>query len=77
MIHLMQIVTGTVVAGKVVVEGDPLPEGAIVTVLAREADETFDVPPELEAELAESIAEADRGETVPANEVIENLRRIS
>lgn len=77
MIHRMQIVTGTVVAGKVVVEGDPLPEGAIVTVLAREADETFDVPPELDAELAESIAEADRGETVPAREVIENLRRIS
>ncbi len=41
--------------------GDPLPEGAVVTVLAREADETFEVPPELEAELLESIAQADRG----------------
>jgi hypothetical protein len=37
----MQLATGTVVGGKVVVEGDPLPEGTIVTILARESDETF------------------------------------
>ena len=45
----MQLTVGTVVDGKIVVEGDPLPEGAVVTILAREADETFEVPPELEA----------------------------
>ena len=56
---LMQLATGTVIVGKVVVEGDPLPEGAVVTILAREADETFEVPPELEAELLESIAQAE------------------
>ena len=39
--------------------------------------ETFDVPPELEAELLESIAQADRGETISADEVIERLRRIT
>jgi hypothetical protein len=44
----MQLATGTVVGGKVVVEGDPLPEGTVVTILARESDETFEVPPELE-----------------------------
>jgi hypothetical protein len=60
----MQLATGIVVDGKVVVEGEPLPEGAVVTILVREADETFEVPPELEAELLESIAEADHGETV-------------
>jgi hypothetical protein len=38
-------------------------------------DETFEVPPELEAELLESIAEADRGETISAEELIERLRR--
>lgn len=43
-------------------------------MLAREADETFTVPPELEAELLESIAEADRGETIPADELVERLR---
>lgn len=59
----MHLATGTVVEGKVVVEGESLPEGARVTLLVREADETFEVPPELEAELLESNAEADRGET--------------
>jgi hypothetical protein len=73
----MQIATGTVIDGKVVFEGDPPPEGAVVTILVREADETFEVAPELEAELLESIAEADRGETISAAEVIERLRRIA
>ncbi len=73
----MQLATGTVVDGKVVVEGEPLPEGAVVTILAREADETFEVPLELETELSEAIAEADRGETIPADELIERLRRIA
>ena len=73
----MQLAIGTVVDGKIVVAGDPLPEGAVVTILAREADETFEVPPELEAELLESIAQADRGETISAKEILERLRRIA
>ena len=73
----MQLATGTVVNGKVVVEGEALPEGATVTILLREAEETFEVPPELEAELLESIAEADRGETISAEDLIERLRRIA
>ena len=73
-ISLMQLTTGTVVGGKIVVEGDPLPEGTVVTILARETDETFVIPPELEAELLESIAEADRGETTSADEVLRRLR---
>jgi len=77
MIHPMQLTTGIVVGGKVVVEGDPLPEGTVVTILARDADETFEVPPELEADLLESMAQADRGETISADEVIERLRRIT
>ena len=70
-IGAMQLTTGRVVGGKVVVEGDPLPEGAIVTILAREANETFEVPPELEAELLESIAQAERGKTISAEEMLE------
>jgi hypothetical protein len=73
----MQLATGTVVDGKVVVEGEALPEGAMVTILVREADETFEVPPELDTELLESIAEADRGEAISAGELIERLRRIA
>ena len=73
----MQLATGTVIGGKVVVEGASLPDGTVVTILAREMDETFDVPPELEAELLASIAEADRGETISAAELLERLRRIA
>lgn len=77
MIKPMQLTTGIVVGGKVVVEGDPLPEGTVVTIIARGAEETFEVPPELEVELLESIAQADRGETVSADEVLDRLRRIT
>ena len=73
----MQLATGTDVGGKVVVDEDPLPEGCVVTILARETDEMFEVPPELEAELLESIAQASRGETISANELIDRLRRIA
>jgi hypothetical protein len=73
----MQLATGTVVDGKIVLEGATLPEGTVVTVLARDCGDTFDLPPELEAELAASIAEADRGETVTAAELFERLRRIA
>ena len=73
----MQLATGTVVGGKIVVEGASLPDGTVVTILARELDETFEVPLELEAELLASIAEADRGETISAAELLERLRRIA
>jgi hypothetical protein len=73
----MQLVSGTVVGGKIIIEGEPLPEGTVVTILAREAHETFEVPPELEADLSESIAEADRGETISADDLLQRLRRLS
>ena len=73
----MQLATGTVVGGKVIVEGETLPEGAVVTILAREADESFEVPVELVAELQESFAQADRGETISAGEMLDRLRRIA
>ena len=77
MIKPMQLTIGIVVGGKVIVEGDPLPEGTVVTILARDNEETFDVPAELEADLMESIAQADRGETISADELIERLSRIT
>ena len=70
----MQLTTGIVVNGKIVIEGEPLPDGTVVIILAREAHETFEVPPELEAEFLESIAEADRGETISADELLQRLR---
>ena len=37
----MQLTTGTVVGGKIVNDGGPLPDGTEVAILARESDETF------------------------------------
>jgi len=75
MIIVMKVATGKVVEGKVVVEGVTLEEGSVVTILAREAEETFELTPEEEAELLLSIAEADRGETVSGEEVLKSLPR--
>ena len=69
----MQIASGRVVNGQVVVDAE-LPEGAEVTLLALDGEETFEVDGELEAVLLESIAQGDRGETVPAEEILRELR---
>jgi hypothetical protein len=37
----MKIITGTVLDGRIVVEGESLSEGEKVTILAREGSETF------------------------------------
>lgn len=73
----MKLATGKVVHGKVVVEGEALPEGAVVTILTTDEPETFEIPAELEAELAESLAQAGRGETMPVSEAIARLRRLT
>ena len=72
-IPTMRVTTGKLVQGKVVVEGLPLEEGTVVTVLARESEETFTLTSDQETELLLSIAEADRGETFSAEEVLESL----
>ena len=72
----MQVATGTVIAGKLVVEGLDLPDGETVVVLTRETDEEILLSPEDESELLESIAEADRGETISAEELFARLDRI-
>ncbi|MCC6197723.1 MAG: hypothetical protein IT518_25010 [Burkholderiales bacterium] len=71
----MKVAAGKVVGGKVVVEGVSLEEGALVTVLANDDDGSFELTPEQEADLILSIAEADRGETVTAEEVLAKLAR--
>lgn len=72
----MQVATGTVVAGKLVVEGLDLPDGETVVVLTREADDDVHLSAEDEEELLEAIAEADRGETISAEELFARLDRI-
>jgi hypothetical protein len=71
----MRIATGKVVDGRVVVEGAALDEGATVTVIAREDDESFVLSPDEEAELLEAIGEAERGEVIGGDELLKRLRR--
>ena len=71
----MKIATGKVVGGMVVVDGASLEEGASVTVLARDDENGFTLSSDEEAELLLSIAEADRGETVSAEELLAKLAR--
>ena len=60
----MKVATGRVIGGKVVLDGDPLIEGSVVTVVSREDDETFDVSPEDEQALMAAMSQAERGEFV-------------
>lgn len=71
----MQVTTGTVVGGKVVVEGVPLVEGSVVAVLSREPAEPFVLSPEDENELIAAMAEIERGDFVSADELLESLRK--
>jgi len=73
----MQLTTGTVIGGKIVIDGEPLPEGTVVTILSREANETFLVSAELEAELEASLAELDRGDVLPADALLQRIRKTS
>jgi hypothetical protein len=69
----MQIASGKVIEGQVVIDGE-LPEGAEVTLLALDGEETFEVDAELEAVLLESIAQGQRGETISADALIQEMR---
>lgn len=70
----MKIITGKVVAGRIVIEDASLEEGATVTVLAPEQDETFALDSKDEAALLAALAEADRGETISGEELLGGLR---
>jgi hypothetical protein len=72
----MKVATGKVVEGKVVLEGEPLAEGAIVTVVARDDDDTFDVSPEEERALLDAMVQADRGQVVSWETLRDRLRRV-
>lgn len=73
----MRIVTGRVLDGKVVVEGERLVEGALVTVVAQDEGESFHVADDDKAFLLESLAEIQRGESVTAGEMFDELRHLS
>jgi hypothetical protein len=69
----MQVATGTVVNGKIVLEDVPLAEGAVVAVITRGADERFSLTEAQEAELLEAMAEIERGEYVSLDDLLRSL----
>ncbi len=64
----MLIAKGRVAEGRIIVEGEALPEGAEVTVLFADEPE-FELNEADEAALLEAMDEADRGETLDPAEV--------
>jgi len=69
----MQIATGTVVNGKIELEGVSFPEGSVVAVVARGADEPFALSTDDEEELVAAISEIERGEFVTLDQLLESL----
>lgn len=69
----MRVASGRVIGGHVELDDAELPEGAAVTVLFPE-EQTFEADPETERMLLESIAQCERGQTVPLETVLGELR---
>ena len=70
----MQVATGKVSSGKVVVEGLSLAEGEVVTVVTRNAEGPVVLTVDEEAELLDALDEAERGDTIAAEELLARLR---
>ena len=72
----MVIATVKIVDGRVELDS-ALPEGASVTVLAREADETFEADPATERMLLDAIAQCERGDIIPMAKLLGDGRGVS
>ena len=70
----MRIASGRVLHGRVELDTES-PEGASVTVLAPDGDETFEADAETEKMLLDATAECDRGQTIPMSAVLSERRR--
>lgn len=71
----MKIATGRVVDGKVILEGVPLLEGAVVTVVISEEPASFDTTADEEGALLEAVAQADRGQVISWDRLRARLRQ--
>lgn len=74
-IYAMQLATGIVVNGKVVVDGLDLPEGTTVTILTRDNEPAVKLSSDEEAELLQALDEADAEEGISAEELFVRLQR--
>ena len=71
----MQVVKGTVVGGKVVLDTGSLPEGTEVAVVVAERERSVRLPPYLQEELEDALDEADREDGISAEELFAELRK--
>ena len=71
----MQVVKGTVVGGKVVLDTGTLPEGTEVAVVVAVRERSVRLPPYLQKELEDALDEADREDGISAEELFAELRK--
>jgi hypothetical protein len=71
----MRITTGKVRDGAIDLQGEVLPEGSTVTVIAPDDEEAFELGANEEAELKAAREEADRDQTVDSSVVRDLLHR--
>jgi len=69
----MKIAPGKVVDGRIELDAE-LPEGALVTVLALDGDETFEADAETENMLLEAMAQCRHSQTTPLKKVLAEMR---
>ena len=69
----MRVATGRDDTGRVVVEGAPLPEGTLVTVLSPGESELFELDASATDALLASIAEAEAGDVVDGEQFLREL----
>ena len=73
--NVMRVATGTVVYGKVVLDGSDIADGTDVYVLTRDPDDAAALSPEELAELEAGITEANNGDMISGVAFFEHLRR--
>jgi hypothetical protein len=74
----MKVATGHIVDGKLMVDGKPLPDGAVITVIQpEEPPECLILSPEDEDELIDSMKQIREGKYVTGEDLIARLRRSS
>jgi predicted transcriptional regulator len=71
----MRIATGTVVSGKVILNGPVIADGTDVYVFTRDASDAAVLSDDELAELEAGLAEADRGDMIAGDTFFAQLRR--
>jgi predicted transcriptional regulator len=71
----MKVARGKVVKGSIIVDDPEIKDGTDVFILTREREEEVELSSEELAELEAGIAEANRGDMIPGEELFARLRR--